>query len=46
MEEAFAHKAYRRGVLEAIDRATRLLSLHFPARPGNINELDDRPELF
>ncbi|HZV54394.1 MAG TPA: TPM domain-containing protein [Rhodocyclaceae bacterium] len=46
METAFGHDAYRRGALEAIDRATRLLSLHFPARPDNINELDDRPELL
>lgn len=46
METAFSHDAYRRGALEAIDRATKLLSLHFPARPDNPNELDDRPELF
>jgi uncharacterized membrane protein len=47
LELAFSEGAYRRGVLEAIDRATRLLALHFPARPGdNINELDDRPTLF
>jgi uncharacterized membrane protein len=46
MEVAFGHDAYRRGALEAIDRATRLLALHFPAGPDNVNELDDRPELF
>lgn len=46
MEVAFGHDAYRRGALEAIDRATRLLALHFPAGPDNANELDDRPELF
>ena len=46
METAFADLAWRRGVLEAIDRATRLLALHFPARRTNRNELDDRPELL
>jgi uncharacterized membrane protein len=46
MESAFSDGAWRRGVLEAIDRATGLLALHFPARPGNRNELRDRPELF
>lgn len=46
MEAAFRHLAYRRGALEAIDRVTRLLALHFPAGPDNANELEDRPELF
>jgi uncharacterized membrane protein len=46
MEGAFGHGAYRRGALEAIDDASRLLRLHFPARPDNPNELDDRPLLL
>jgi uncharacterized membrane protein len=46
MEAAFRQGAYRRGTLEAIDRATRLLSLHFPARRDNPNELDDRPRIL
>jgi uncharacterized membrane protein len=46
MEQAFADGAWRRGVLEAIDRASQLLALHFPARGYNPNELDDRPKLF
>lgn len=46
MELAFREGAWRRGVLEAIDRATGLLKLHFPARGRNPNELDDRPKLF
>lgn len=46
MELAFADGAWRRGVLEAIDRASQLLALHFPARGHNPNELDDRPKLF
>jgi uncharacterized membrane protein len=46
MEAAFRAGAWRRGVLEAIDHASRLLALHFPARGWNPNELDDRPKLF
>lgn len=46
MELAFSEGAWRRGMLEAIDRATCLLELHFPARGRNFNELDDRPKLF
>lgn len=46
MELAFAQGAWRRGVLEAVDRATNLLVMNFPARSRNINELDDRPILF
>jgi uncharacterized membrane protein len=46
LEMAFSEDAWRRGVLEAIDRASSLLQVHFPARGGNPNELDDRPQLF
>lgn len=46
MEKAFGEGAWRRGVLEAIDRASSLLQVNFPARGGNPNELDDRPRLF
>jgi uncharacterized membrane protein YgcG len=43
MEAAFKERAYRRGVLEAIEQATRLLVLHFPGRGRKTNELPDRP---
>lgn len=46
LEVAFSEGAWRRGVLEAIDRVGYLLQLHFPARRLNRNELDDRPMLF
>ena len=46
MEVAFAQRDYRRGALDAVDRATRILQIHFPARADNINELDDRPVLY
>lgn len=43
MEAAFRLGAYRRGALEAIDGASRLLASHFPARHDNANELPDEP---
>lgn len=46
MEAAFKAGAYRRGVLDAVERATRLLSLHFPARGKKPNELPDKPVLL
>ena len=46
MESAFKAGAYRRGVLDAVDRVTRLLNLHFPARGKRPNELSDRPVLL
>jgi len=46
MELAFSAGAWRRGVLEAIDRTSCLLQVNFPARGENPNELDDRPILF
>jgi uncharacterized membrane protein len=46
MEKAFAAKAFRRGALDAIDRITRLLGLHFPSRGQRPNELVDWPLLL
>lgn len=46
MEIAFKTSAYRRGVLDAVERVTRLLALHFPARGKKANELPDRPVLL
>lgn len=43
MEAAFHLKAYRRGALEAVDEATRLLALHFPSRGADDDELTNRP---
>jgi uncharacterized membrane protein len=42
METAFKAGAYRRGVFDAIERVTRLLALHFPARGKRAGELPDR----
>lgn len=46
METAFAARAYRRGALDAIDRITRMLALHFPSRGQRKNELPDTPVLL
>jgi uncharacterized membrane protein len=42
METAFKAGAYRRGILDAIDRVTCLLALHFPARGKKTKKLPDR----
>jgi len=46
MEAAFKSGAFRRGVLDAVERITRLLALHFPARGKKANELPDKPVLL
>lgn len=46
MERAFRRREFAPGTLEAIDQATALLRQHFPATPGNMNELPDRPVVF
>lgn len=43
MTLAFAAGDYQAGALAGIAGATTLLSQHFPARPGNPNELEDAP---
>lgn len=43
LEHAFKAGSYRQGVLAALERATVLLQTHFPAAPGNANELPDAP---
>ena len=46
MEVAFRSRAYEAGALAAIERATRLLSRHFPVRASNPNELPDKPAML
>ena len=43
MEQAFRRREFAAGAIEAIEETTALLRQHFPATPGNINELPDRP---
>lgn len=46
MEQAFASRDYRSGMVAAIARIGELLARHFPATGDNPNELDDRPTVL
>ncbi len=43
MEAAFKRDDYRGGALAAIERASKLLTEHFPMTHGDRNELSDKP---
>ena len=43
MEEAFRARRFEAGALEGIAEITKLLTMHFPARRDNPDELPDRP---
>ena len=43
MEDAFRRREFRAGALAAIERATALLTAHFPPGADNPNELPDQP---
>lgn len=43
MEQAFRERRFEQGALEAIERATKILARHFPARGENPDELPDKP---
>lgn len=43
MEQRFRQGEFEAGVLEGIRAISELLTQHFPAPPGNINELSDKP---
>jgi uncharacterized membrane protein len=43
MEHAFRRGEYEAGAVEAIGAITAILARHFPAGPGNRNELPDKP---
>ena len=46
MESAFREGRFEPGVLEGLQRISKLLAEHFPAQAGNPNELPDRPLLL
>ena len=46
MEAQFRRREYVRGALEGIERATALLSQHFPAGVQNADELPNRPVII
>ena len=43
MEQAFKRGQYQSGALAAVGTVTDILARHFPAGPGNRNELPDKP---
>ena len=43
MEQALARGDYEQGVVEGIKEVSRLLARHYPPRPGDRNELPDKP---
>ena len=43
MEAEFRTGSFEAGALEGLERITRILSRHFPARGANPNELPDKP---
>ncbi len=46
MEASFSRGDFGQGVLDGIAEVTVLLARHFPARPGDRNELPDKPALL
>ena len=46
MEREFKRRAFGEGVVAGIEEVSRLLAGHFPARPGDRNELPDRPAVL
>ena len=46
MEASFSRGDFGRGVLDGIAEVTVLLARHFPARPGDRNELPDKPAIL
>ena len=46
MEAAFKRDAFAEGVVAGIEEVSRLLARHYPARPGDRNELPDRPAVL
>ncbi len=46
IETAFAAGSYQKGLLDAIDQMTQLLTAHFPADADNPNELPNQPKLI
>lgn len=46
MEAAFREGRYQEGALEGVRRASTLLAKHFPPRPNDKNEIDDKPLLM
>lgn len=46
MEAGFRRNAFGEGVVTGVEEISRLLARHYPARPGDRNELPDRPTVL
>ena len=46
METAFARGEFKQGVLAGIKEICALLARHYPPRPGDLNELPDKPAIL
>jgi uncharacterized membrane protein len=46
MESAFSKGEFEQGILAGIEEVSVLLVRHYPARPGDRNELSDRPTIL
>jgi uncharacterized membrane protein len=46
MESAFSKRQFEQGVVEGIEEVSRLLARYYPPRPGDRNELPDKPAIL
>jgi uncharacterized membrane protein len=46
MESAFSRREFEQGVLAGIEEVSRLLARYYPPRPGDRNELPDKPAIL
>jgi uncharacterized membrane protein len=46
MEAEFSNGRFEHGVLAGIEEVSRVLARHFPPRPGDRNELPDKPAIL
>jgi uncharacterized membrane protein len=46
MESAFSKRQFEQGVVAGIEEISRLLTRYYPPRPGDRNELPDKPVIF
>jgi len=46
MEGAFSKGEFEHGIVSGIEEVSRVLARHFPPRPGDRNELQDKPAVL
>jgi len=42
MQEYFAKGVFAKGILYAVEEVGKILTLHFPVKPDDVNEIPDR----